>query len=178
MSKFDWKGTLGKVAPALATALGGPMAGVAVGMAAQALGLTEGATEDDLAVAVASGNPDTLLKLRQCDADFKLKMKELGVKLEEINASDRASARDMAAKTGIQPQVVLATIYVLGFVLLLVALFSGQIEIADSMREPAMILLGALIAGNEQIRNFFFGSSSSSKEKSKTIATLKGDAGN
>lgn len=169
---FDWKKTLATVAPAIATALGGPMAGVAVGMCTKALGVEGG--EDALAAAVASGDPSILLKLKEADNAFLLEMRRLEVNIEQINATDRASARDMAAKTGIQPQVVLATIYVLGFVILLVALFSGEIEINDSLREPAMILLGALIAGNEQIRNFFFGSSSSSKEKSKTIANLKG----
>jgi hypothetical protein len=39
MGKLDWRKTLGTVAPAIATALGGPLAGVAVGMAAKALGL-------------------------------------------------------------------------------------------------------------------------------------------
>jgi hypothetical protein len=36
-----------------------------------------------------------------------------------------------------------------------------------------MILLGALIAGNEQIRNFFFGSSSGSMRKSDMLAKMK-----
>ncbi len=173
MSKFDWKATLGKVAPVLAGAFGGPMAAVAVQMAGQALGLGDGATEDDIAAAVNSGNPDILLKLKECGLAFEAKMAELGVDLERIAAGDRASARDMAAKTGIKPQVVLAAIYVVGFVALLLALFSGQIEISDSLREPAMILLGALIAGNEQIRNFFFGSSSGSMRKSDMLAKMK-----
>lgn len=172
MSKFDWKATLGKVAPVLAGAFGGPFAAVAVQMAGQALGLGDGATEDDIAAAVSGGNPDILLKLKQVDTDFKVKMEELGVDVERIHAADRASARDMATKAGITPQVVLASIYVSGFVVILFVLFSGQIEIKASMREPAMILLGALMAGNEQIRNFFFGSSSGSVRKSAQIEKM------
>ena len=78
----------------------------------------------------------------------------------------------MAARTSVRPQVILATIYVGGFVAILFVLFSGEIEIPQSMRDPAMLVLGALIAGNEQIRNFFFGSSSGSKEKNASIERI------
>ena len=149
-----------------------PLAAQAVHIAAQALGLGEGATEDDIAIAVSSGNPEILLKLKQAEIDYKVKMEELGVDLERVHATDRASAREMAAKAGITPQVVLATVYVVGFVWLLYALFSGQVNIDQSLREVGMILIGGLIAGNEQIRNFFFGSSSGSVRKSATIEKL------
>ena len=73
---FDWRRTLATVAPVLASAFGGPMAGVAVSMAGKALGL-DNATEQDIAEAVASGSPDVLVKLREVDTQFKLEMKRL-----------------------------------------------------------------------------------------------------
>lgn len=85
---FDWKRTLATVAPVLASAFGGPMAGVAVSMAGKALGL-DNATEQDIAEAVASGSPDVLVKLREVDTQFKLEMKRLDVDIERIHASDR-----------------------------------------------------------------------------------------
>lgn len=169
---MDWRKTLATVAPAIATALGGPLAGVAVQMAGKAIGLSDGCTESDVEAAVLSGNPEVLVRLREVDAQFEKDMRALGVDLERIHAGDRASARKMAASTTIQPQVVLATIYVGGFVAILFVLFSGEIEIPQSMRDPAMLVLGALIAGNEQIRNFFFGSSSGSKEKNASIERI------
>jgi len=169
---MDWKKTLATVAPAIATALGGPLAGVAVQMASKAIGLSDGATEGELEAAVLSGNPDVLVRLREVNTQFEKDMKALDIDLERIHAGDRDSARKMAASTNIRPQVILATIYVGGFVAILFVLFSGEIEIPNSMRDPAMLVLGALIAGNEQIRNFFFGSSSGSKEKNASIERM------
>lgn len=171
---IDWKKTLGTVAPAIATALGGPLAGVAVGMAAKALGLGDGATEEDLQVAVLGSTPETLLKLKECDNNFKIEMKRLGVDIERINAGDRSSARDMAVKTSLAPQIGLSMLFTSGFVLILLTLFSGDEVIAPKMMQPAMYVMGILSAGMVQIMNFWFGSTSGSAKKSETIANLKG----
>lgn len=165
---FDWKKTLATVAPTVATALGGPLAGLAVGMAAEALGLE--ADEQALAEAVASGKPEVLLALRQVDADFQLKLKELDVDLERIHAGDRASARTLAAKTTLLPQIVLAALFIGGFIAVLYAVFGGGVQVADVMQDAAMYLLGILSAGIMQIMNFFFGSSSGSKDKTAAMA--------
>jgi hypothetical protein len=172
--KIDWKKTLGTVAPAIATALGGPLAGVAVGMAAKALGLGEGATEEDLQVAVLGSTPETLLKLKECDNNFKVEMGKLGVDIERINAGDRDSARNLAIKTTLLPQMGLGVLFTAGFIFVLYTLFSGEEAINSKMLQPAMYTLGILSAGMIQIMNFFFGSSAGSSKKSETIANLKG----
>ena len=48
----DWKGIVGTVAPAIAAALGGPLAGLGVSALAGALGLGDGANEEEVARAV------------------------------------------------------------------------------------------------------------------------------
>lgn len=168
---FDWKDTLAKVAPALATALGGPMAGVAVSMCGKALGLGEGATEDDLAAIVAGGNPDTLVKLKEVDNQFKLEMKRLGVDVLKIDAEDRKDARALGIAKGLGPQITLATIFVCGFIYVLGVIFQGQ-TIDPTMREIATYVLGILSAGLVQIMNYFFGSSAGSKDKSAAMAGM------
>lgn len=168
---FDWKSTLATVAPAIATALGGPLAGMAVGMAAKAIGVEQ--SEDALAEAVVSGNPEIMVKLKQVNADFMVEMKRLDVDLEKIAAGDRASARDMATKTTLGPQIILATIFVLGFIVVLYGVFGGGVEVTDKMQDAAMYLLGILSAGIMQIMNFFFGSSSGSKEKTAVLGGKK-----
>jgi hypothetical protein len=169
--KFDWKKTLATVAPALATALGGPLAGVAVGMATKALGI-EG-DENALAAAIASGDPSILVKLKEVDNNFLIEMERLGVDLERVHAGDRGSARDMASKTSIVPQSVLSTIFVCGFILVLDLLFNGTESIHKSMMQPAMYVLGILSAGLGQVMNFWFGSSSGSIQKTDAISKLK-----
>jgi hypothetical protein len=170
---FDWKKTLGTVAPAVATALGGPLAGIAVGMAAKALGLGDGASQEDLEKAVLGATPDTLLKLKECENQFKIEMKRLGVEVEKVNAGDRASAREMAVKTTLGPQITLATLFTTGFVLVLYTLFSGEEAINPKMMQPAMYVLGILSAGMIQIMNFFFGSSAGSAHKTNAMVGMK-----
>lgn len=173
---FDWKQTLSAVAPTLASALGGPMAGVAVSMGLKKLGVTptgdEGQDQDTLAQAVASGNPETLLRLKEVEAEFKLEMKRLDVDLEQIHAGDRASARDMAKAKGLVPQAILSAIFVAAFATLLFLMFKS--EVSDQMQQPFNILLGILSAGMTQILNFWFGSSAGSARKNETIEKMRG----
>jgi len=169
---FDWKKTLATVAPALATALGGPMAGVAVAMAGRALGLGDNTDEASIAAAVASGDPNVLVKLKEVDASFKTEMKKLDVDLKKLDVDDRGSARELAKIKGLGPQTVLAGIFVCGFVYVLTILFGGEKTIQDNMMQPAMYVLGILSAGIIQIMNFFFGSSAGSKEKSTAMAGM------
>jgi len=176
---FDWKATLRTVAPALATALGGPMAGVAVRIAAQQLGHEnpEQATANDIAAAVATGDTDVLLKLRQADSELRVRLRELDIRLEElevegrkIDAGDRADARGLAKARGLAPQGILSSVFVGGFVYILGLLFGGQSTLPDEMMQPAMYLLGILSAGITQIMNFWFGSSAGSREKDRRAA--------
>lgn len=168
MSKFDWKAALGKVAPALATALGGPLAGVAVGMATKALGVEN--DEGALAAAVATGDPNVLVQLKQVEVDFKIKLKELDVQLDELTVKDRASARAMAIATSISPQLIISTLFIGGFIALLYRMFASVNPIPEQMMEPALYLLGILSAGIAQIMGFWFGSSFGSKQKTQALA--------
>lgn len=161
--KLNWKKTLATVAPTIATALGGPLAGVAVSTAAKALGIE--ADENALSAAVASGNPDILLKLKEAEQNFELELERLGVEREKIHADDRNSAREMAGKTTLKPQIILACMFITAYSLVLFALFTGRVEMSRELEPLGNILLGTLSAGVMQILNFFYGSSSGSKEK-------------
>src|SRR6056297_2704287 len=165
----DWKDTLVAIAPTLASALGGPLAGLAVGLATKALGKTEG-SESDLAAAIATGDPEVLVKLKEVETQFKLELKRLDVELDKVNATDRDSARKLAISRGLQPQVVLSTIYTVGFVWLLWELFAGEAEVPKEHLGLANVLIGMLGAGQTQILNFFLGSSSGSKEKTLALS--------
>jgi len=142
-------------------------------MAAKALGLGEGATEEDLQVAVLGSTPETLLKLKECDNNFKLEMERLGVDIERINAGDRDSARKLGIAQGTQVQAILSIGYNLAFIVLTWAVFGG-VEVPTTMREPAMYLLGILSGVLVQVNTYWFGSSLGSARKTDTIANLKG----
>lgn len=168
---MDWKKTLATVAPGLATLIGGPMGAVAVTIAAKALGWETG-SEKELEAAVLSGNPDVLFKLREAEANLKLEMERLGVKMEEIAAGDRDSARKLGIAQGTQVQATLSIGYNLAFIVLTWAVFGG-IEVPETMREPAMYLLGILSGVLVQVNTYWFGSTSGSKAKTEAIVQLK-----
>jgi len=170
---MDWKSTLATVAPAIATALGGPLAGVAVSMAGKALGLGEGATESDVEAAVLSGNPDVLVRLREVNTQFERDMKALDIDLERIHAGDRLSARDLAKTKGTFVQTALTVLFCSVFAVLMGQIFTGQEVVHSSMRDIANFLLGTLTGILMQQMNFWFGSSSGSKEKTQKLDSLK-----
>jgi len=170
---FDWKRTLGTVAPVLAGAFGGPMAAAATKMAADALGLGAGATESDIAAAVMSGDPQILLKLKQADLEFKKAMKQLDIDVYALDVKDRGNARQLAIAKGLLAQMILSTIFVCGFIYVMGLLFGGTSAVDPDMMQPAMYVLGILSAGIIQIMNFWFGSSSGSKEKDALQALPK-----
>ena len=92
---MNWKNLLGSIAPTFATALGGPMAGMAVKALSGALLGHEDATEADIGLAMANASPSDLLKIKEADNAFKLEMQKNGIDLEKIAADDRANGRGM-----------------------------------------------------------------------------------
>lgn len=98
--KLDWKGIVGAVAPTLATALGGPLAGVAVKtIATQFLGKPD-ASESDVEQAVLAADPQALIRLKEIDLEFEKAMASAGIELERLGMQDRVSAREREIKTG------------------------------------------------------------------------------
>ena len=167
MSKFDWKSVVGKVAPGLATALGGPLAGVAVSaLANEFLGeeSTGPETEKQLETIIMGGSPEVLERIKKIDNDFTLRMRELGVEEFKVEAADRASARELA-KTDMTPQIVLSAIFIGGYFWVVYALVIGKFVIPEGQGTLVATLIGVLTAGVANIMQFWFGSSSGSKNK-------------
>jgi hypothetical protein len=166
--KLDWKSIVGTVAPALATALGGPLAGVAVKAIASGLNAKEGATEPDVAQIVAGGDPQMLVRLREIDRQFEKDMAALGIDLEQIAAEDRANARAREVSLGGDWTVRILAYTIIGsFCALVFSVLFGQIT-AESTIAGAVI--GYLSAKAEQVTAYYFGSSAGSKAKTELMA--------
>ena len=175
---MSWKSIVKTVAPVLGTALGGPFGGMAMKAISAAVLPEEqqGLAGHDLEAALESaitGNQEMLLKLKEADQTFDIEMKRLDVDIMKIDAGDRADARGMAASTTLFPQMIIAGLYVVGFIIVLWAVFTGKVALTTGQKEIAMYLLGILSAGLLQIMNFFYGSSSGSKEKTAKMAVAK-----
>lgn len=162
---------IGSVAPTIATALGGPVAGMAVKAISGALFGHDGATKDDIMTALANPTGDQLAALKKIDADFAVQMKALDIDLERIAAGDRASARDMQKETKDWiPRALAVSVTVGFFAILLYMLVYG---LPTTGNEALLLLLGALQTAWGGIIAFYFGSSSGSQKKDQMIYNSK-----
>ncbi len=162
--------TIAALAPNLATALGGPLAGMGLSALLQALGINPAAPDKEAQVAAALQNmtPETALALKKADQDFAVKLKELDINLEEINAKDRDSARNMQIQTQDWTPRVLAFFIVVGFLSLLTAM--AFVTIPVSNEKLLDIMTGTLGTLTVTIATFYFGSSSGSQKKDALLA--------
>lgn len=169
---FDWKKTLRQLAPVVASAIGGPWAGIAVNELGKALGI-EGATEDDIAKAVASGDPNVYLKIKDAENSFILQMEKLGVERDKIHAANTDSARNLGIQRGLAAQWSISAIFVLTFGVVLYTILSPDYKMADGMKDVALILIGALITELSRVMNYWFGSTAGSKQKTDIMANIQ-----
>ena len=164
---MDWLAT---IAPTAATLLGGPLAGMAVDAIGKAIGLTD-ATKEQVKDALASGtlNADQMAAIKQAEADLILKVKQLDIDMEKVHAGDRASARDMAAKTGDTwtPRIIALVVFIVWGAVNW-KLFNGTIS--GDMRELVARALGTLDATLMAVIYYYFGSSAGSKEKTEAMS--------
>lgn len=161
-------GLLAQVAPTVATALGGPLAGLAVKTLSEALFGHQDASESDVSAALMNATPEQLQKLKETDATFKLKMKELDIDLEKIAAGDRDSARNMQIRTGDWIPRAMAIMVTFGFFGILAWLLVRGVPPSGS--ETLIYMLGALGTAWTGIVQFYFGSSAGSKAKTDALA--------
>ena len=168
----DWKSLLRTLAPTVATALGGPLAGMATKMLGTALLGDENATQDDIATALASGDPEVYAKIKQINADFEVQMKKLAINVKELEVKDRDSARQLAIRN-MWPQAVLSSLFIGGYTGIMISLLTKTLDIQGSQLTLVSALIGVLTAGVTQIMNFWFGSSSGSKEKTNLLGVGK-----
>lgn len=160
---MNWKSIVSSIAPALGTALGGPMGGMALKALSSSLLDDEDADENQIEKAIMNASPDTLAKIKQIDAEFDAKMKELDIDLEKIASDDRSDARKREIATQDNAPKILASVIVLGFFSTLATI--AFVDIPDGAEQPVSILLGALTAMITQVGNYYFGSSAGSKQK-------------
>lgn len=162
MSIFDDAlGVLGKVAPTIATMLGGPLAGTAVSAIQAALGLEPGTDKDVTMRAVANATPDQLLALKAEDNRHAEAMEKLGLDRESIAAQDRDSARRREMEVKDRVPGILAVGLTIGFFGLLGWLVAH--EPPQGSRDILNIMLGSLGTGWITMLAYYFGSSADTK---------------
>lgn len=166
---MNWKSIVKSIAPVLGTALGGPMAGGAIKMLTSALLGDENATEQELENFIVNANPDQLLKIKQLDADFKLKMEELGVDVFKLEVADRDSART-AHQDSHMPSILCLLLT------LMVCAGSYALIVANIPPANANILymvFGQVLTAWAASIAYWVGTTKSSSDKSKLLGAVK-----
>lgn len=161
----NFKNILKGIAPTLATALGGPLAGVAAKFITDKLGGGDGAQASNIESILRdlTGSSEKLGQLKKIEADFKLEMQKLDVDVFSLEVQDRSSARELA-KENMWPQIGISFLFLVTYFALLFYMFSIEVSDEMNMRKgensllgELQILIGVLTAGVSQILGFWFG---------------------
>ena len=153
----DAKNTLATVAPMLASAVGGPIAGAATSAIIGALGLSPDTTPEQAATAVVGANADQLIALRKADQAFAAQMKQLQLDADKLALGDKADARarEIAVKDH-TPAVLAAGLTVGFFGLLTVMLFHA---VPDGSSTLLNVMLGSLGSSFGMMVAYYYGAS-------------------
>lgn len=167
--------TIGALAPTIASALGGPLAGMAVTGLASALGLEPAAAQTpqgqaDMLKKLGLMDAATVAAMQKAEDDFKLALSQQNIDLAKINEAGTESARTMQIQTKSITPTALAVFVTFGFFGLLTLLAFHTVPSAN--QNTLMTMLGALGAAWSSIINFFFGSSAGSQAKDDTIKRM------
>ena len=161
------KGVLGTVAPLLARAVGGPLAGQAAQFICGALGLAPDTPQDQMALAVQNATPEQLAALRKADNDFKVAMRQLDVQEDQLAYNDTIDARAREIAVHDHTPSLLAFGVTLGFFGLLGLLAFH--DVPTSNQNALNLMLGALGASFGGVIAYYFGSSKGSQDKDKML---------
>jgi hypothetical protein len=157
---MEW---LSQIAPSIATALGGPLAGLAVTAISKALGIDE----KDVQKTIETGklSAEQMVSLKQAEIELQAKAQELGLNFEKLATDDRKSAREMQINTKSIIPAILAIGVTIGFFTILIGLMTDNVTKSDAL----LLMLGSLGTAWTAIVSFYFGSSASSQNKDELL---------
>jgi hypothetical protein len=153
---------IGKLAPAIATAVGGPLAGAAVSALEGVLGLAPGAGAPAVAAALQVATPQQLADLKKADNDFKVQMARLGFDTTKLDFDDRASARNRESIVKDKTPSALAYILLVSVTVATGWILSGHTGASETITGT---IVGFLFAELRSALAYYFGSSQGSDAK-------------
>jgi hypothetical protein len=159
---MEW---LKQIAPTIATAMGGPLAGMAVSAISKAIGVEPEKVGD-----MISNNKLTAEQIAQvkiAEIELQKQANELGLNFEKLSVEDRKSAREMQATTRSIVPPALAAIVTIGFFGIMVMMLLGQV---DSNNPAILMMLGSLGTAWTGIIAYYFGSSAGSQAKTDLLS--------
>lgn len=159
----DWLDTLEKLAPTIASALGSPVAGMAVGALESALGISG----DDIQKTIETNKltAEQVAAIQQAELAIKAKAQEMNLDFAKLQNEDKASARQMQSTVKSWVPPFLACVVTVGFFGILVGLMLNKLEPNPELD----VMLGSLGTAWVGIISFYFGSSAGSQAKDQML---------
>jgi hypothetical protein len=159
---MDW---LKQIAPTIATALGGPLAGMAVSAISKAIGVDPEKVGDLISSNKLSA--DQIAQVKIAEIELQRQAQELGLNFEKLEVEDRKSARDMQSITKSIMPPLLAGAVTIGFFSIMVMMFFNKI---DDSNPAILMMLGSLGTAWTGIIAYYFGSSAGSQAKTDLLS--------
>jgi|TARA_R110000822_G_scaffold273555_2_gene395983 hypothetical protein len=158
---MEWLKT---IAPTIATALGGPLAGMAVSAVAKAIGVSPDEVQD----VISSGKltAEQVASIQLAELELKKQAQSMNLDFAKLIAEDKQSARDMQIATKSWIPALLAVFVTIGFFGILLGLMTEHFKTSDAL----MLMLGSLATAWTGVMAFYFGSSASSQAKTELLA--------
>ena len=172
---MDWKTTLVKLAPTVASALGGPLAGAAVVALGEVFGVSE-PTQEKIKGIIEGGQMTggQLSAIKALELRLKAEEQERGFRYAELEIRGRESARDRDSKLAHAggKNYRADSMYLLSVVVIcvLVYLTWKDGEITEYVKGIITLVLGRFLGYLDNIYNFEFGTTRGSALKSELLA--------
>jgi hypothetical protein len=159
---MDW---LKQIAPTIATAMGGPLAGMAVSAISKAIGVDPEKVGDLISSNKLSA--EQIAQVKIAEIELQKQAQELGLNFEKLEVEDRKSARDMQSITKSIMPPLLAGAVTIGFFSIMVMMFFNKL---DDSNPAILMMLGSLGTAWTGIIAYYFGSSAGSQAKTDLLS--------
>lgn len=144
-------------APLLASALGSPVAGIALSLISSAFGLSQDASADEVFEKIKA-SPDSKLKLKQIEFDHYESLKKIESSDFQAVISDKKDAREKSLQY--KAFIMLLAFFVtVGFFSAIYLCLLAKVNLAEPEKQILLVFVGVLTSKWQTIIDFFFGSS-------------------
>ena len=159
---MDW---LKQIAPTIATAMGGPLAGMAVTAISKAIGVDPDKVGDLISSNKLSA--EQIAQVKIAEIELQKQANDLGLNFEKLEVEDRKSAREMQATTRSLMPPILAGSVTIGFFAIMTLMFFNKL---DDSNPAILMMLGSLGTAWTGIIAYYFGSSAGSQAKTDLLS--------
>jgi hypothetical protein len=165
---MNWLDTIKAIAPTVASALGGPLAGIAVTAIGSLFGIDE-PTQEKIQSAIEQGQMTgaQITAIKTLELQLQAEERERGFRYAELEFKDVANARAMKVATNSVFPETLSALIVIGFFGILGWMMYRPSAIES---QPLLIMLGSLGAAFGAVINYWLGSNKGSDRTKELLA--------